>query len=166
MLKKFKNIAILIVFCLIVTTITPTTRVEAAVSSEKSLTTVLDNDNRYFSCEFKVKKGTRLKVAVKILNVSGKPDEKKFYWGTYSSNIAKGSLFYDYNEVKFLKFKKGKTLVSKEFEEDDSFYYSLENGGVTFGLPNGIKRMKIKITISAVDGTKSVKSFKKSNKNY
>ncbi len=156
MLKKLKSIIVIVVFCLILTAIAPVAKAQAA-SKEKSIVAVLDGKEKYYA--FKIKKGTKIRLTVKILNISGEPNGKVPAFGYCAANIEKGSLFQD---IKKSKFQKGNTFIYTDWETDDYAYaYGLERGYFEFNLPDGVKHMKIKMTISTVDGTKSIKSFKK-----
>lgn len=158
MLKKLKTKILFIVCCICIMNVLPVNTVQAANTNKKTLTFKIDEDNPIYDCKFKLSKTSKLNVQVKILNMSGKTGNKRIWWAYYQTNMGKGSLF-EYRKASELK--KNKTLKFTEFLNFPPRY-----GHVTFDLPEGVKKMKIKITISTADRKKTIKSFKKQAKKY
>ncbi len=153
MAKKRKIASVLIALAVLVTMACPTVTQAASASKAKSMTVTLNEGNSYEMLEYVLKKKTKLKVTIKVLQAKGKAKEKKIYWPAYESDTSKGSLFYD---LKTKKLKKGATFTSKELIESPT-----KSGFIDFYLPEGMKSLKVKITISATNGKKVVKSFKR-----
>ncbi len=155
MKSKIKIIAATIACCLLVSLILPANPVQAANVSKKTVTVTLNQKNPYCSYKFSLKKNSAVRFSIKILNVSGKMKENSVSWGYYDSSIGKGSLFYD---LKKSSLKKNKVL--------ESLTTFRGSGGVTFDLPQGVKSIKMKVTIYSTDKKKTIKSFKKSKIMY
>lgn len=147
MLKKLKlTAALLLCFSLVLSI--PAQTVYAKTTSKKSVTFTL-TDKRSYSYELYLKKSAKVKVTVKILGASGKPTEDIVYWwGIYGTGETDGELFHN---VKASKFKKNKTLTSKELSKK-SFNAAIFN----FDIPEGMKKLKVKLTVSSVDGKKVI----------
>lgn len=158
MRRKLKFSAVLML-CMFALGVLSVNTVYAANTNKKTLIATIGGENFSYPyrCEFKLTKKTDLKTEIKILSLSGKGKNQKTYWGIYHTDRAKGSLFYDLNPS---TLKKNKTLKSLAFLRESS---GIREGDIIFQLPEGIKKMKIKITISTKDGKKSIKSFKKMN---
>lgn len=160
MFKNFKFKLIVITCCIIIVNALPLNVVHAANANKKSLTLTLERNNPlpYYQCKFKLSKTSKLNVRVKILDMSGKTGGNKINWAYYDTNLGKGSLFC-YRRASELR--KNKTLKFKEFIE-----FAPRFGKVTFDLPAGVNKMKLKITISTADGKKNIKFFKKKRSKY
>ena len=114
----------------------------------KSVILTFNSEKTYHSFRIKLNKSIAVRADVKILQVTGKAKKQrngKIYWGGYSSEGGIGSFFYS---LKPKSFKKGTTLHS-----EDGVW---KNSGVTFNLPNGIKKLKVEITIKTEDSSSSL----------
>ena len=138
----------------------PAEPAHAAYTAKKSITITVKSDS-YKSLKFSVKNSTaktvkKYKFKIEVLSVTGKAKHKteECVWG-FGTQMEKGSLFY---KLKTKKLKKGNTLTSQG--------YVTSSGGVTFETPCGVKKMKLKVTIYAVNGKKSVKSLKSTSNYY
>lgn len=151
---RMKIVAILIM-AIIVQMCVPPQKVDAAVVKSKSITVTFDEDNTYHSFRIKLSKETFAMAKIKILKVTGKAKKQgngKIYWGAYSCEDGIGSYFYS---LKPKDFKKGKVLKSEDGVWKD--------GGVTFSLPSGIKKLKVKITFFTQDNSKSIDMIKETD---
>lgn len=122
--------------------------------SRKSITVSLDKSNPSEKYEFVLKKEAKVKVTVKVLDVSGTGDNEPIRFASIGTNQGQGSLFYD---LEMSDLKKNESFVSEELVN-----YPCEWGNVEFKLPKELKSLKIKVTFSIVGGEKLIKSLKKS----
>lgn len=120
----------------------------------KSITVSLDESNPSEKYELVLKEEAKVKVTVKVLDVSGTGNNKPIRFAYIGTNQGQGSLFYD---LKTSNLKKNKSFVSKELVN-----YPCEWGNVEFKLPKELESLKIKVTFSIVGGEKMIKSLKKS----
>jgi hypothetical protein len=143
---KQKTIMAVLILSLVVSTFMPVHKVEAAGVSSKSVVVTFDKKKSYHSFRIKLNKEVTALADIKILQVTGKANQKgKIYYGSVGCVDGIGSCFENLTSK---DFKKGKVLHS-----DWGVY---KNGGVTFDLPRGIKKMKVKITFKTSDNSKSI----------
>ncbi len=154
MQKKLKLMAAAVLCFLLVLSI-PGQIVHAKTESKKSVTLTLTEEKAHRTCSFSCKKGAKVKITVKVLSVSGKANDKKVYFAGVRSDEEgfEGPVFPD---VKTNQFRKNKTFTSTQFVD-----YPCRSGIIYFSLPEGMEKMKIKVTFSSVEGKKVVKSLKK-----
>ncbi len=152
---RIKMLSLLLVVAVISGILAPARVTEAAVSS-KSFTVTLDK--KTMGMLFKVKsKKTGVLVDIKILKITGKAkassyNNGKILWVGYENlNFGKGSLF---EKLAPKDFKKGAVLTSE---------MSIDKGTteVDFYLPDGVKKMKLKITFRTEDKSKNIVKIKK-----
>ncbi len=147
-----KMVTVALVMGMIIQLTMPGKKAEAAGVKSQSITVTLDRKRTYHSYWVQLSKKTFVLVDVKILQVTGrakKSDDDT--WAGYGCNTGIGSYFYS---IQPEDFTKGKVLRCKDIE---GVY---KKGGVTFHLPDGIKKMKIKITFKTKDGSNSLKLIK------
>lgn len=157
MFKKLK-MAVAMALCLTMILLMPVQTVQAKTVSKKSVTITLTKKNPIYTCDFGLKEEAEIKVQIKVLSASGKAKDKKMNFGVYEADGpggGMGSLFYD---LKTSKLKKDKTFTSMELAK----YGPVGSGNVFFDLPEGMKKLKIKVTFSSADGKKVIESVKKS----
>lgn len=123
-------------------------------TNRKSITISLDKDHPSEKYEFVLKEEAKVRVAVRVLGVSGTGNKKTIRFADIGTNQGQGSLFYD---LKTSHLKKNKSFVSNELVN-----YPCEWGNVEFKLPKGLETLKIKVTFSIVGGGKMIQSLKKS----
>lgn len=132
----------------------PQTKNTNKSTNKKSITISLDKNHPSEKYDFTFKKGAKVKVTVKVLDVSGTGNNKPICFAYIGTNEGKGSLFYD---LKTSNLKKNRSFVSKELVD-----CPCEWGYVEYELPKGLNKLKIKVTFSTVGGGKMIKSLKKS----
>ncbi|MCI8378459.1 MAG: hypothetical protein HFH72_08060 [Lachnospiraceae bacterium] len=155
-LIRRKMATAVIVMAMIIQLFMPVQKAEAAGVSSKSITMTLNRKRTYHSYWIQLSKKTFVSVDVKILQITGKAkldDNNEIVWGGYGCEDGIGSYFYS---LKPKDFVKGKMLRC----EDEEWVGVYEKGGVTFALPNGVQKMKIRVTFKTKDGSKSLKSIK------
>lgn len=155
---RIKTLAMLLIFALIAGVFVPAQKTEAAGVSSKSFVITIKNSKNYisrFDFKFKISGKASAVTEVKILDVKGKANDSEdggISWVYFDTDMEKGSLFYN---LKPKNFKKGAVLTSSED------YPLCGNVNESFDLPDGIKKLKIKITFKTTDNSKSLTGIKK-----
>lgn len=101
---------------------------------------------RVTTCNFSFHTNSKVKITVKILSTSGKAKDEIVSFAGYGSDEEQcsGPVF---PEVKTSKLKKNKTFSS-------TCLSNFRSGMVYFILPEGMDKVKIKVTFSSVEGKK------------
>ena len=116
----------------------------SAAAKKKTVTISLDAKNQSKSLVYLMaEKSTEYIISIKVLSVTGKGSGTG-YWIPATSDTSKGSLFYgfDYSKIR-------KNAVFNVHDVDTT-------GVLTFSMPQGIKKLKLRVTFTA--GKKLIKS--------
>ena len=156
---RIKTLSILLIFALIAGVFVPAQKTQAAGVSSKSFVITIKSSKNYinrFKFKYKLSGKSSAVAEVKILDVKWKAnssdDEWGISWGYFEDDMGKGSLFYN---LKPKDFKKGSVLTSSN---DITL---CGNGEAEIDLPDGIKKLKIKVTFKTTDNSKSITEIKK-----
>ena len=142
------------VFCGILMVTKP---VEAKSVSKVSKVITLTQKKKEVTHNLSINRKENVIATIKFLKVKGKipKKENELYFGYYTFVDGKGSFFSPWTEPEELKkssFKKGKTLKSNDY-----IYGTSE---VTWTIPRGIKKLKVKVTYSTKSGKAGIISVK------
>ncbi|MCI8379609.1 MAG: hypothetical protein HFH72_14025 [Lachnospiraceae bacterium] len=143
MMKHATKVLLPIVLLLFLAALQNPTKVSAANTAKKVFTVNLTEEHPYeYYLIVTQRKKPHTKfyadVSVKILEMSGKPEDKVIDTLIYyQAEDSKGSLEYDFDAK---KYKKGVVLGKHKL-------WGWE--GLTFNLPKGVKQVKYQITISS-----------------
>lgn len=159
-----KKIVTIIMLLALLAGITPESSVVSAKSTSKvvkvfTLTQKKDVVHHRLSINPKEK----VKVKIDILDVKGRLKGKEHYFGYYEfvgkNTGGKGSFLSSYSTPKLKKnlLKKGKSLSPAD--SDGNVWISAK-AYVDWELPNGIKKLKVRVTYYTKSGRKGIKSCK------
>lgn len=150
-----------------------TTSVSAKSASKVTKIITLTHEKSWVQHILSIHSSEMVRAQVKILEVKGKPTLSKdqLYLGTYefmnykngkAYDGSKGSFFTSWTNPKLTKksFQKGKILkINSAWKKGESPYIS-GKAGVSWDLPEGISKLKMKITYYTKSGKKNIKSIK------